>query len=142
MKRLEKAFFVVLCMIFLFACSHINWINTNEATIEWEAVTKLADGRDIPADREVRYLVYVDNPKTHEEMLVEKYVNDDRIDAEKPIPETSCKIRFKDKGLCLVGVQSVLYNFNTRSFEKPSGISWSDSKIATQNNPFGVRVKK
>jgi len=142
MKRLEKVFYGVLCMIFLFACAHTNWINTNEVTIDWEAVTTLADGSDIPENNEVRYLVYIDNPNMHVNELVEKYVDDVRIDAVTPIAETSCKIRFKDKGSFLVGVQSVLYNNEKKTVGMRSVISWSDSKNATKNNPFGVRIKK
>ncbi len=142
MERLKKVFFGVLCMIFLFACAHINWINTNEVTIEWEAVTTLADGSNIPENNEVRYLVYIDNQNMHVKEMVEKYVDDVKIDAITPIAETSCKIRFKDKGSFLIGVQSVLYNNEKKTVKMRSGISWSDSKIGTKNNLFGVRIKK
>jgi hypothetical protein len=141
MKRLEKLFCVLLCMIFLFACSHIHWLNTTEVSLEWDAVPIWTDGSSNESPREVRYLLYVGNPNTHEGELLEKYVNGVRIDAKTPIAETSCKIRIKDKGKFLVGVQSVLY-VDDKTIYGHSIISWSDSKIATQNNPFGVRVKK
>jgi hypothetical protein len=141
MKISEKLFCVVLCLIFLFACSHINWLNTTEVSLEWDAVTTYGDGSIFEYSNEVKYLVYIGNSNTHEGELLEKYVNGVWIDAKTPIAETSCKIRIKDKGNFLVGVQSVFF-VDEKIIERNSIISWSDSKIATQNNPFGVRVKK
>ena len=140
MKRLEKLLFGVICMIFLFACSHMNWLSANEISIEWDPVTTSANSSGIESPHEVRYLLYVGNPKTHEGELLEKYVNGVWVDAKTPIAETSCKITLKNKGRFLVGVQSVL--FAEGKIITKSKISWSDSKIATQKNPFGVQIKK
>jgi len=142
MKKFGIVFFGVLFIIFFFACSNVNrvkWVDKDKVSFTWDPVTTMANGSRIPAGYEIRYLVYIDYSDTHEGMLVDKYVDDIRVDKETPIAETGCTIRFNDKGKFVIGVQSVLSDEENKIKER-SGIAWSDNKIYTNNNPFGVRV--
>ncbi|MGB5748632.1 MAG: hypothetical protein WBM69_16750 [Desulfobacterales bacterium] len=141
MKKFEIVFFQLSLIILLLACStvsRIKWVDEDKVTIAWDPVTTMAVDSSNQEGYEIRYLVYIASSDTHEGILVEKYVDDNRIDKETPIAETSCTIEFKDKGHFVIGVQSLICDKDKKIKER-SLIAWSDKKIYTHNNPFGVR---
>ena len=89
----------------------------------------------------IRYLIYIAPPKTHNNTLVEKYVDGNLVDKETPIAETSCNIRFKEKGQFIIGVQAVTVDKDKNIIGR-SEISWSNSTGYTNQNPFGVWIEE
>jgi hypothetical protein len=138
MKKFGIIFLQLSFIILLFACSpgsNIKWVDENEVTIAWDPVNMAVD-----KGSEIRYLIYIDYSDQYEEMLVEKYVDGILVDENKPIAETSCTIEFKTPGEFFIGVQSVICNVENKSISKHSAIAWSDNKLYTHNNPFGIRA--
>jgi len=137
MKKFGIIFLLFLFSILLFACqpkNNINWVNENEVTIAWDPVNmKVGEGS------EIGYLIYIDYSDLHEEMLVKKYVDGIRVDENTPITKTSCTIEFRAPGAFFIGVQTVICNVENKSISKLSPIAWSDNKLYTHNNPFGVQ---
>ena len=123
-------------MILLFACHPIRWFTPN-VTVTWDPPTKLENGSSILPGEELWYYVYIDKDrdKTHE---------DKELLTPEPIKGTSIEIDRSEladteqKGHYFIGVQAVLY---INGQPKQSKISWSDSKAATNNNRFGVRME-
>ncbi len=144
MKKYGIIFLHFLVIILLFACTNpnrVNWVDEDKITIAWDPVPF---DPNIHKGSEIRYLVYIDYIDPHKEVLVDKYVNGAWVDKQTPIAETSCTIKFKTPGEFYVGVQSVVCEVENESIKilKLSGIAWSDNKIYTHNNPFGVRSRK
>ncbi len=155
MQKFGIIFLQFFVIILLLACSSldltksldenvnydINWVDANKVTIAWDPVTFDPNKHK---GSEIRYLVYINYSDRHEEMLVGKYVDGVWVDEETPIAETSCTIELKTPGDFFIGVQSVTCDVRNENIEilQHSAIAWSDNKIYTHNNPFGVRSRR
>ena len=142
MRKFRIILFELSLIILLLACSNVSRIilaDEDKVSIAWDQVKTTSDHRDIPEGHEVRYLVFIDYSDRHEWVLVEKYVDDILVNKETPIAETSCTIRFKDKGQFVIGVQSVLYD-EQEKIKEYSAIAWSYDNRRTNNNPFVIQV--
>ena len=141
MKKFGMIFFQLSIIILMFACStanQIKWVDEDKVSFSWDPVKMMTDRSSISDGYEIKYLVYIDYFGMHDGVLVEKYLDGNWVDKETPIAETSCTIRFKDKGQFVIGVQSVLID-EENQIKARSTIAWSDYEIYTNSNPFAVR---
>lgn len=129
-------------MMLLFAFSHasdIHWVTSNKVTIGWDAPTTYVNGVPIKPGFELRYFVYLDEDvdKNHENKVLKN---------KEPIASTNYQIVFNKQGRYFVGVKAALYKVEGGKISgvpvSESKISWSYSKIFTNNHPFGVKVEK
>ena len=124
----------------LFTFSHasdIHWVISNKVTIGWNAPTTYVNGVPIKPGFELRYFVCIDEDadRNHENKVLKN---------KEPIASTHYQIVFNRQGRYFVGVKAVLYKVDGGKISSfpvsESKISWSYSKIFTDNHPFGVKV--
>ena len=100
--------------------------DANQATIGWDAVTRLADGSNIPSGSTVKYQVYT-KPNT--------VATGVKVGAE--ITATQLLISFAVEGAYFIGVEALRYNGTTLVSRSP--ISWSDVPANCQGGvAFGI----
>lgn len=111
--------------------SEITWHKLNEATVGWDAVTKMTDGSPIPVGDLVRYKVFVAEP--------------DKKDEKHHMGETELlefKVGAPGEGKWFVGVRAIRYRLIGGEITElgVSEIAWSDIDEFTNNNPFGIEM--
>ena len=109
--------------------SEIEWHELNEATVAWDAVTKMTDGSPIPDGDVVRYKVFVAEP--------------DKKDEKHHMGETELlefKVGVPGEGKWFIGVMAIRYRLVKGDITNlgESVIAWSDIDEFTNNNPFGI----
>jgi ribosomal protein L27 len=124
MKRI--LFFIAI--VILLACLSIGWAQTvhytNQITIAWDAVTKLADGTTIPAGDVIAYQVYTKKGTGAEVMVGEA----------NSLQQT---ITFTVEGEYLIGVRTK--RTITGGVVTYSDITWSNSAdVVAVPSPFSV----
>ena len=119
MKKIWIVFVVLLLCTTVVTAQVTHW--TNQATVEWDAVTTLADGTPIPVGDIIAYRVYTRAGST--ETLVGE------------VSTTSYTFTFADEGIYTVGVQTVRYPVSGDP-EIVSEINWSDMNGAMTPDPF------
>jgi len=137
-------------MILLFAFSYasadnicapnieLKVVGTKEkVTFAWDAVTTYKNGKPISKkDDKVKYEVYVYQAENKDEPLPENLkIEEHKYKDCYRIEETSCEIKFDKPGYYFLGVRAKLKG-------QGSDVSWSCSKICTNNNPQYVYVSK
>lgn len=108
------------------------WTTANEATVSWDAVTKLADGSSIPAVDKVSYNVSIKNKKTGAVIAVAN------------TQSTQQTIVFNLEGRYFVGVSAVRAVVGedgvTVEETMESEVSWSENPAVCYNGQaFGIR---
>jgi hypothetical protein len=123
MKRL-----LIILAILIFAAPAMaqTMYDANQATIGWDAVTKLADGTTIPAANTVKYQVYT-KPNS--------VATGVKVGTE--ITATQLLISFAVEGSYFIGVEALRYNGTTLVSKSP--LSWSDVPANCQGGvAFGI----
>ena len=124
MKKLLLAIFLV----FLISVPAIgqDWINTNQATVAWDAVTQDEGGSPIPVNDSISYRVYTKKLPNGAENLVAN------------TQELQYTLTFGVEGRYLAGVQTVRVP-DGETQEITSTITWSDSTdVVAVPDPFGI----
>lgn len=108
------------------------WQTANEATIAWDAVTKLLDGSTIPTTDQVRYNVFIKNKKTG------------TVTPIGSTPNLQHTIVFSLEGRYFPGVSAVRLVIAedgvTVEETMESEVSWSDNpEVCYQGQTFGIR---
>jgi len=109
--------------------AEITWHHLNEVTIEWDAVTQLANDNPIPEGDLVRYKVYVAEPGKKEEKF---HMGETEL--------LEFKLGIPKEGKFFAGVQALRYRLINEELKElgRSIIAWSDKDEDTNNNPFGI----
>ena len=119
MKKVLLAVVVLLLCATAVTAQVTHW--TNQATVEWDAVTTLADGSPVPVGDTIAYRVWtrIDGAET---MVAE-------------VSTTAYTFTFTEEGIYTVGVQTVRYPENGDP-EIISEINWSDVNGVFTPDPF------
>ena len=122
---MKKFWLLCILLIPLAAFAATDWVQTNQATAAWDAVTTLADGKPVPATDTVKYQVWT------------KRESDAPVKVGGEITATQLTITFSAEGRYTIGVQAIRTSPN---FTEPqaSAVSWSDDPLVVATNPFGV----
>lgn len=128
---LKKVYFMVLLLcLFAVPVLALEWVNTNQATVTWDAVTTLSDGTAIPEDNLVEYAVYS--------------VEATDVDKENPVelgitPELTYTITMHEEAEVLIGLRT-LRRLADSTLVSQSVIGWSDDPSAVADKRiFGIR---
>ena len=120
----KLAVILLVLSIFLAPALAQEWKLLNKATVSWDPVTQLADGKPVPTSDTMEY-----------EVLLAK------IDKANPVSlwrgtATSATITINDEGRYLLGVKAYRMADGVQAGE--SEIAWSDDPASTNNAPFGI----
>lgn len=137
MNRMLKIWVPLFILMVFLSCYAIyntyaqEWVTVNQATITWDAVTKLSNNTTIPETNRVKYEVYLSNVIT---------------DSDKSSPvkvgatnATSYTITMTTQGKFFVGLRTMLEDANG-TFLNKSVIGWTDDPaIVRDGHTFGLR---
>ena len=120
----------------------ITWVNANQATFAWDAVTVDGDGDPIPAGFTIKYLVRTVVAGADKATAVIEDFNGDEVgnDADA-ITTTQATVTFRAKGSYIVGVESLQFEESTGDVVSRSvTLAWSDNPADCQGGvDFGIR---
>ena len=122
MKKTHFFYWLVLILILTAttAASQTIWHPANQATIEWDQSTLLADDSPIPEGDTVKYKIYLsDGSGVHTEIM--------------EVDTTEATVTFQSEGQFFVGVSAVRYNADGQLLSE-SLVSWSNIE---PSEPFG-----
>ena len=130
--RRKKWLFVVLLVLFLAGVAFAQtWHTTNQATVEWDAITTLSNGDPLPATDTVEYVVYLANAITDPGKT-----NPSEI---ARTTDTSQLITLNVEGQYFVGVKAIRKIADGTEVGE-SEVAWSDLPQYCQNGEtFGLR---
>lgn len=107
------------------------WYTTNQATLAWDAVTKLVDGRPLPEGNVIQYKVYLANAVTDSGKT-------NPIEVGTGIVETRYVITLNQEGKYFVGIRAVRIVGGEAVAQ--SEVTWADDPASNpQPGPFGLR---
>jgi hypothetical protein len=122
MKKVWIVLVAALCV--MFSVGYAGIVYTNQVTVGWDAVTKLADGTNIPTGDAVAYQVYTKKGTGAEALVGE-------------VNSLQQTITFTVEGEYLVGVRTK--RTITGGVTVYSSITWSNSTdVAAVPSPFSV----
>lgn len=121
MKRV--GFIVLFLLVAAGSAYGQTWYPANQAEVQWNQVTTLADGRQVPADNVIQYAVYIATDKGNPTEVVDF------------LELTSFLISFSQEGRFYVGVQAI--RLMDGAEVSRSEISWSDNQEVSPD-PFGI----
>ena len=130
---MKKILLAVLITLSLVGISNAQtWTTANEATVSWDAVTKLLDGSTIPTTDKIAYNIFIRNKKTG------------TVTSVGNTPNLQQTIVFNTEGRYFPGVSAVRQVVGedgvTIEETMESEISWSDNPAACLNGQtFGIR---
>jgi hypothetical protein len=120
--------FVMAALSFPGVAAGETWYNTNQATIAWDAVTKLADDENIPAEDVIQYRVFIEDAVLSQPVEV----------TTAPITATSFVTTFTAEGSYYVGVKAERVVDGTVVGD--SSVAWSnDPANCVNGEAFGIR---
>lgn len=102
------------------------WYPANQATVAWDAVTKLSNGAAIPAGDVIQYVVYTQLPAPALPVQVGT-----------PVTAPQMVITFASEGKYLIGVKAQRVVSGVMVGE--AAISWSNTDAATNSKPWGIQ---
>jgi hypothetical protein len=114
----------VLALLAVETAKGQEWHDTDQATIQWDAVTTLEDGN--PATGTISYKLYRKTAPAGEPEVIAEGVT-----------ATSYVMTFPVEGSYIIGVSAVR-DVEGQSIES-SSISWSDDPQYTNNAPWGIK---
>lgn len=115
---------IVLLMFTTVASAEIVWVAANQRTVRWDAVTKLENGKDIPADNTIKYRIYTKS-------------EDGTVTQVGETDTDNYTVTLQNEGRYVIGVQAVRYDKDGKEVSK-STISWSDNPDAVLDTTFGI----
>lgn len=122
-----KKLIVFLLLFFAPACFAQVWHPANQATVEWDAVTKRSDGSAIPAGDTVKYQVW---------SRLGTAGTPAKVGAE--ITATQLVISYSVEGRYFAGVQAIRYPVGETA-GVASAVSWSsDPLVCAGGTAFGI----
>lgn len=129
---MKKLLLVVVLMLVASPAFGQVWTTANEATVAWDAVTKLLDGSTIPAADKVSYNTFIKNKKTGAVISVGN------------TPALQQTIVFNLEGRYFVGVSTLRAVVGedgvTVEETMESEVSWSDvASVCLNGQTFGIR---
>jgi len=129
MKRiLLTGLFLLTLTIYSYAQE---WMTVNQATIAWDAVTKLSDNSSVPSDNIIEYTVYLANALTDP--------NKEHPITVETVNGTECTVTLTEEGRYFVGVKAIR-RLADGTLVSESTIGWSDDPaIAYEGNTFGLQ---
>jgi hypothetical protein len=124
---MRKLLIILISVFIALPAVGADWINTNQATVAWDAV---AYDLDTSAGETLIYKTYLANAKTDPEKVSPAFIGE--------TAELSYQFTFTEKGSYFVGLQSVVRVDGEDVAE--SAIGWSDDPTFAQAGAtFGLR---
>jgi len=120
----------------------ITWVNANQATFAWDAVTTDGDGDPIPAGFTIKYVVRtVAAGADKATAVIEDYNGDGVGNDADAITATQATVTFAAKGSYIVGTESLQVEDSTGDIvSRSQRLSWSDNPADCQGGvDFGIR---